>query len=132
MPLQKVIIGWRGLERIINQIIETVNSHEPIEGAGIRITEHKEVGKVIELAALADGKTPTSPTSPTSPGGGGTQQPHLLADSITWYGVKWQGVTVVDPKTCAQSTLSVLVYTGDDNDSIYIAPVKYPFWVEPV
>jgi len=123
--LSRVQIGWKALEKLINETRDRINANMPVEGSGTRI-EDVAGGKMI---SYSPGSTTSSdiqqPT--TTP-----QDPHLLATGIIWYGVKWQSVTVVDPSTCAQSTLSVLVSTGNDNDSITIEPVKYPFWVQPV
>jgi hypothetical protein len=128
--LQRAQIGWKGLQNIINQIIDEVNKQTPLAGTGIH-TEDAVHGITISLANQTGSSTTSSDQTSTG-GGGGVQDPHLLATSVIWYGVKWQDVIVVDPGTCAQSTLSVLVSTRDNNDSITIGPVKYPFWVQPI
>ena len=116
-------MGWRGLENVINRIVEAVNGNDPIEGAGIRITALSN-GKLIEVASSA--MTGNNPGSGNAGGG----QNHILVYNTTWSGVKWQNVTVVDPATCAQSTLSVLVNTGNPSDTV-IVPFSTPLWGGP-
>jgi hypothetical protein len=126
--ISTVQCGIKALEEVLNRIVAAVNARTVVAGAGLTSQETPE-NIVISVANKDDDH---GQQQQTPGGGGGTQDPHLLATSVIWYGVKWQSVTVVDPTTCAQSTLSVLVNTGDNSDSITIAPVKYPFWVQPV
>src|SRR5215468_6921338 len=112
MPLRNVTIGWKALNRIINRIIDTVNANEPLEGAGIRIIEHQN-GKLIELSDTGTTSSPDRNQQQSA-----ISDPHQLIYTITESGVKWQQVTVVDPGTCAQSTITVLTFTGNPNDII--------------
>lgn len=126
IPLEQVIIGWKGLQKIINRIIDHANASVPLEGDGIRIQETAN-GILISTANDAENVGPTAASSGQS---AGQQQNHSTIDKIEWTGVKWQGVTVVDPSTCAQSTLTVLVKTDDPSDSILIG-LTIPLWVDP-
>src|ERR1700746_245972 len=122
--LKNVQMGWKGLQDVINRIIDTVNSQSPVEGSGIRIVD-TDNGKLISVAGETTGQG--------SGGGAQTQQgdPHELVNGLIWRTVKWQEVTVVDPSTCAQSTLTVLVSTGDVNDSIVINFTDTLLWATP-
>jgi len=122
--------AWKDLNDALNKIVNAVNRNAPLEGTGIHLDETGGQGVRINRQDSNSGNT--GDTAAKQQQGSGTQDPHLLADSIEWFGVKWQDVTVVDPSTCAQSPLSVLIHTGNNNDSIVIKPVKYPFWVQPV
>ena len=126
-PLKNVQMGWKGLQDVINRIIDTVNSQTPVEGSGINI-EDSANGKIISVANQTGGGG--GGDSSQTNAGAGAQDPHLLATEIDWHGVKWQDVTVVDPSTCAQSTLTVLTQTKVDTDIVVIT-VQYPFWVAP-
>lgn len=123
-PLKQVRIGWKGLENIINEIIDKVNISVPIEGDGIRIVDAPN-GKVISASSQPASNSASGATTQVA------SQAHSTIDKISWYGVKWQDVTVVDPSTCAQSTLTVLVNTGDESDSILIG-LAIPLWGDPV
>src|ERR1700741_86279 len=119
--LTRVQIGWKGLEDVINEIRNRINVNQPLEGSGIRIEDSPGGGKLISLSP-----SPTTSSDNQQP----ATDPHLLATEVDWHGVKWQDVTVVDPSSCAQSTLSVLTKTGNTDDVVIIT-VKYPFWVAP-
>ena len=109
-PLAQVKVGWAGLEKILNRVIDRVNWNCPVEGAGIRISDGKS-GKIIELASAADGKS--SGTSQAASGGAAT------TTSVLWHGVKWQQVDVMD-SSCNRSTITVLISTGNSGDTITI------------
>lgn len=106
MQLKSVQMGWRGLEEVVNRIVAAVNSNEPIEGSGIRISDTAK-GKLIELAPKNQPQQQT-----TQQGGAGG------AGGI-WHGVKWQDVDVIDAD-CNRSTITVLVNTGNSSDTIQI------------
>src|ERR1700751_4640029 len=120
--LKNVQVGWKGLQDVINRIIDTVNSQTPVEGSGIRIVDTSN-GKLISVAAET--------SSQASGGGGGaqTQQGVTVPVTIQAFDVNnnpvmltvmtdgsgfgtstlaWQPITVVDPSTCAQSTKPLL------------------------
>lgn len=72
MRLESVQFGWLALDKTLNNIIQAINSNEPIEGTGIRISDGSR-GKIIE----------------TSPGAGGRKE--------EWpAGVGWQSMVVID------------------------------------
>ena len=47
--LKNVQMGWKGLQDVINRIIDTVNSQTPVEGSGVRIVDTSN-GKLISVA----------------------------------------------------------------------------------
>ena len=121
MQLQERKVGWLGLERIINDIIRGVNGNEPIEGAGIRVTQTNR-GKIIEVAS-ADGKQPTGSNQAT--GGGGTAQTATIiafdqdmnpitlsvlvsADPQSSTAANWLQVGLMDSTTCAATPKNIL------------------------
>jgi hypothetical protein len=123
--MDHVTIGWRWLERTLNQLIDEHNKQRPLPSSTIAVEESPH-GTLLKVVG-----TPQSQDKNQSQGTG-SQVKHLLATNLIWIGVKWQNVTLIDPaNNCAQSTLRVLVNTGNSNDSISIGPFKYPFWVEP-
>ena len=109
MQLKTIQMGWRGLETVVNKIVDAVNGNDPLEGAGIRITE-TDRGKIIELASDAQSQGPADGQTAAAP-----QQL-----SSVWHGVKWQEVDVMDAN-CNRSTITVLVQTGNSDDSITIS-----------
>jgi hypothetical protein len=125
--LKNVQAGWKGLQDVINRIIDTVNSQTPLEGSGIRIVDTSN-GKLISVASETTGG---GGGGSGGGGGGSTQEPHLLINAEILHGMKWEDVTVVDPVTCAQSTITVLRLTRDLNDSITI-DYSYYYWASPM
>lgn len=126
MRAKEVKTRWKALGNVLNRLVNVINANEPIEGAGIRISDGGKGGKIIETtAALGQSTTAQS-------GQGGTQSaPPNLVSGLTWHGVKFEPVTIVDPSTCAQSTISVLVQTGNNSDSITINFSDYLLWAQP-
>lgn len=111
--LKHVAIGWKALAKIINGIIDQVNNDTPLEGDGIRIIDTAN-GKLISTSALAQ-------TGGSSAGIGAGKTSQFATNTLIWIGVKWQDVIVVDPDTCEQSTLKMLVSTEDAADYVYIS-----------
>lgn len=109
--LKEAKLGWKGLGLIINRIIARVNHNTPLAGDGILITEGPG-GMLIATAAAKNS------------GEGGSQGDKRLqalrTNTLVWVGVKWEDVIVVDPDTCDQSVLKVLVYTGNAADAVYM------------
>jgi hypothetical protein len=91
--LQRAQIGWKGLEDIINQIIDHVNSNTPIEGDGIRIVDGPN-GKVISAAILAVG------------GGSGASPAEVPA------GVGWRQMAVKIPDASGHCVDATFWYWG--------------------
>lgn len=129
MRITHVNIGWRGLENILNQMIDAINSNEPLEGSGIRITTHSPYsGALIETANSASGSPP--PDSGQSAGGGGQMSggqwtsivafdPNGNPVTLNVYSlqgilpggssaIQWGPVSQIDPTTCESSTVTVL------------------------
>ena len=128
MRVGQVRFGWKNLEEVINGLIDAINANEPLEGQGVTVEDKTGGGKMISV--MRQGKQPAGTPAGAPTQGDGAQPQLLRADSIEWYGVKWQDVTIVD-ENCAKSTIKVLVSTGSDSDSIVIAPIKYPIAVFP-
>jgi|SRR5215470_8103626 len=106
MQLRNIQAGWKGFETVINKIINAVNTNEPLEGAGIRITDTSR-GKLIETSDKGSSSSGDTTAAGTAPG------------IVTWHGVAWQDVDVVDAN-CNKSTITVLVQTGNSADLITI------------
>jgi hypothetical protein len=96
MPLRNISIGWRWLNNTLNGIIDEVNQNAPISSDTIALNQTSN-GTVFRTVK---GATQQS----ASNGGGGT----AAYSTITLNDVAWQTVIVVDPNSCAQSTISVL------------------------
>jgi hypothetical protein len=101
MRLAYIKSGWKTLAVRLNKIIDAVNANEPVEGSGIRIIETAN-GKIIQTSA--------------SGASAQSDQPSVQY----WHGVKWQNVDVMD-SDCNKSTITVLVQTGNFDDSILIS-----------
>jgi hypothetical protein len=80
----EIKIGWKQLKTILENIRTAINRNEPVRGAGIKI-DYTETGTIISLETGADGND---------------NAPPITAG-------QWTPVTIVDPTTCAQSTLYV-------------------------
>jgi hypothetical protein len=100
--LSSVKCGIKGLEEVLNRIVLGVNARTVVQGAGLTVNE-SDSGVVISLAAHDDDQ---GQANTTAGGGGGSPSPTYSA--ITINGVQWSDVTIIDPASCAQSTLTVL------------------------
>ena len=110
--LSQVSIGWRWLERTLNRIIDTVNQQKPLGSTTIAIEESPN-GTLLKVVNL----------NSDQPGGSGTsgtqqQQQQQKPQPVVWHNVTWQQVTVVDPVSCAQSQISVLVQNAGTSITI--------------
>ena len=117
-------IGWKTLRADINHLVDAINANQPVEGAGIRIRDGA-AGKVIETA-VTEGNLPGNNASQSQ-----TTAQHGLTNYITWIGVKWVDLTTVDPVTCQQSTVKVLMYTGNASDTVDITIQDINLWSSP-
>src|SRR6201993_5104208 len=123
--LKNVQMGWKGLQDVINRIIDTVNSQTPVEGSGVRIVDTSN-GKLISVAAETSSQDGSGGGAQQSSGGG-----NLVAVTIQAFDInnnpvslmvmvpasssdfgpstlQWQPITVVDPGTCAAGTMPLL------------------------
>jgi hypothetical protein len=86
MIIQKEIkIGWKKLKSILEDFRKALNHNQPVSGNGIVIHE-TDTGCIISLEKLAVEAE--------------AKEPPIMAG-------RWTPVTIVDPTTCAQSTLYV-------------------------
>lgn len=86
--LGRVQIGWKSLEKVINEIRDKINANMPVSGSGIHIEDLGNGGKLISLSP------PPTTSSDSQKQAGPTEG-------------KWMTVTIVDPSTCAQSQIQV-------------------------
>jgi hypothetical protein len=107
--LTQVSIGWRWLERTLNRIISTVNQQKPLGSSTIAIEESPN-GTVLKVVNL-------NSDQPGGSGAGAAQQ-QQKPQPVVWHNVAWRTVTVVDPVSCAQSTITVLVQNAGTNLTI--------------
>jgi hypothetical protein len=110
--LNRFRFEWKALNEALNRIADVVNQNCPLEGDHISLSHNGNLGVAISVSA----QTKKSPGGDQQSGGGAT--------SIIWYGVKWQDVTMVDPSSCTQSTLTVLTKTGNADDVVVIGVVS--------
>jgi|SRR6516225_1176737 len=117
--LQKVRVGWAGLSKIINDMIEAINTNEPVQGDGI----HLESGKAgTTISRTLPGNSPTAPSNQQQGGGVTGNWVTIQAfdanlnpitinvltqgDPGTGSG-NWQQVGLVDPATCQTTQTDV-------------------------
>lgn len=91
--LARVSIGWKWLANHLNAIIDEVNLNTPLGSASITADQSPN-GTVLRVAQQNDQQAQQ----------GGQQQPQ----PVVWHNVGWITVTIVDPVSCAQSSLTVL------------------------
>lgn len=108
--LHKISIGWHWLENVLNSIIDEVNLNAPIGSASIT-TDQSPNGTVLRLAQYND-----QLQHPSTTGGGGPPQPQ--PQPVVWHNVGWVTVTVVDPVSCTQSSLTVLAQKSGSSITI--------------
>jgi hypothetical protein len=122
--MDRITIGWRWLEKTLNEIIDHVNRQKPLASATIAV-EESPTGSLLKAVGAQSG--------PSQAGGAGGGAGYVDDDSayVKWgsypgviHGVSWKAVTIVDPSTCAQSTIQVLI--KDPNGS-----VNWPITIEP-
>lgn len=100
--LKEFKFGWKALNAALNEIADAVNRNSPLEGDGIHLDEHGQQGVSINATNAKGGGNQDQ----SGGGGGGGTAPTYT--QITINGVQWKDVTIIDPATCAQSTLTVL------------------------
>jgi|SRR4029077_9037449 len=103
--LNRISIGWVWLERTFNRIIDEVNQQKPIASSTIAVEESPN-GTLLKVVA-------TQANQPAGSSGAATKPP--APAPVIWHNVAWQQVTVVDPVTCGQSTITVLVQKPENN-----------------
>jgi hypothetical protein len=106
--LKPISSGWQWLERTLNILIEEINAQKPLPSATIAVEEGPN-GTLIKVAGTPKNEPPGS-SGPSS----STPKPQ----PVVWHNVAWQQVTVVDPGSCAQSTIIVLVQSFGKNITI--------------
>lgn len=84
------------MEHTLNTIIDEVNVNRPTGSATIT-ADQSPGGTVLRLVGQNDQQAQQ----------GGQQQPPP-AQPVVWHNVGWVTVTIVDPASCAQSSLTVL------------------------
>jgi len=97
MTVKEIKIGWKQLKTILEGIRNAVNHNQPLQGYGITLHEGDK-GTIISLHREGDGNQDQTQTQTG-------QIPGLF--QLTIYGITLKTVTIVDPTTCAQSTLDV-------------------------
>jgi hypothetical protein len=98
--LNPVLVGWKALGEVLNNIVEGINRRTLIRGDGLTFSETANgVTISLEKKTDSDSTAPTAPAVPTGSSSGGAGGPGS--------GGAWLTVTVVDPNTCAQSTIQV-------------------------
>lgn len=81
---EAIDIGWKKLCKILKEISKAINRNRPVKGDGI-IINHTDTGCIISVEKKEDAEKTPDPSA----------------------GGRWTPVTIVDPATCAQSTLYV-------------------------
>jgi hypothetical protein len=99
--LDRIHIGWHWLERTLNGIIAAVNAQKPLPSATIAIEESPN-GMLLKVVQAQNQPPSTGPAQ----------------QQVVWHDVAWAKVTVVDPTTCAQSSISVLIQSPGNNITI--------------
>lgn len=108
--LTRVSIGWKWLADHLNTIIDEVNVNRPIGSASIT-TDQSPGGTVLRIASPNN----QQPSGGGGDGGGGQQPP---PQPVVWHNVGWVTVTVVDPASCTQSSLTVLAQKSGSSITI--------------
>ncbi len=96
--LHEIKTGWRRLDQPLNEVIRAINRQQPLPSASIAVEESPN-GTLLKVISTGRDQQPSSAGGGGDGGGGGP---------IVWHNVGWTTVTVVDPATCAQSSLTVL------------------------
>ena len=119
--LSRVQIGWKALEKLINETRDRINANMPVEGSGTRI-EDIASGKMISYSSGSTTSPDTSSSQPQQAASGvpvtiqafdTNNNPITITVMTDGNGasgstLQWQPITVVDPSTCAQSTKPLL------------------------
>jgi hypothetical protein len=45
------LFNWKALDKVLHNFREAINTNEPLEGSGIRVTEHTGAGRLIESSS---------------------------------------------------------------------------------
>lgn len=104
--LTRISKGWPWLVNHLNAIIDEVNVNRPAGSATIT-AEQSPGGTVLRVAQQNNQQSQDG-------GSGGQQQPQ----PVVWHNVGWVTVTIVDPASCAQSTLIVLAQKSGSSITI--------------
>lgn len=121
MPLVKNLdagIGWKKLAKTLQTVEKVLNANYPVRGHGITINE-TETGSII----AHDPKTDDDQQQNNNNGIVGPC-------SLRLYDVSFMGATIVDPTTCAQTFVQVLIQDPggwiDINADIELPGVAHP------
>jgi hypothetical protein len=109
--LSRITIGWHWLERTLNGIIAEVNAQKPLPSATIAVEESPN-GTLLKVVGSQNQSQPGAAGAP------GAAAPAPKPQPVIWHDVAWQQVTVIDPSTCAQSTITILVQSRGNNITI--------------
>jgi hypothetical protein len=122
MHLQRVKAGMKGLEIVLNKIIDAINANEPLEGAGMRFEKNAN-GTIINLGAQSlggagsgSGSSSGVGTSPATDDDSqmqsdiATLKQQVLTLQNLLQNAAWTTVATVNPSTCAQSSINVLTH----------------------
>jgi hypothetical protein len=119
-------MGWKGLEEVINQMVQAINNEVALEDARIEITDTNR--DKFEVSKIVRGSTDA---------GEGLCSARAIqgqTDTLRWDGIKWHDLRVVDSATGEQSMILVLVRgiespSGFGGDSITITTDDYTIWI---
>ncbi|SRR5258708_4999529 len=106
--IERISIGWVWLDHTLNRIIDQINRQHPIGSTSVAIEESPN-GTLFKVAGA-----PQTDQASSNRGASGA----LKSKPVVWNGVGWVTVTVVDPTTCAQSTLTVLAQKPNSSITI--------------
>lgn len=107
MPLNHVDIGWEWLRDTLNTIIDEVNEQKPLQSASIAI-EETPYGTLLKV--IPADKYDTGAAAGNQQGSQQQQPPQQQQPQpVIWHGVTFRPITIVDPVSCAQSQVLVLV-----------------------
>jgi uncharacterized spore protein YtfJ len=98
--LKQVSLGWKKLTNDLNGVIDRTNQMRIIPSASVGVSETP--GGVV-LSVLQPDKDKSQPGG--GGGGGGSGAP----TAIVLNNMAWQTVQVVDPGTCIESYITVLI-----------------------
>jgi hypothetical protein len=112
--LSRIHIGWHWLERTLNGIIAEVNAQKPLPSATIAVEESPN-GTLLKVVGA---QNQSQPGAPGAPGPAAPTPPTPKPPPVVWHNVTWQQVTVIDPSSCVQSTITVLVQSAGNNITI--------------
>lgn len=126
--LSSVQCGIKPLEGVLNRMVDGINARTPVAGAGILIRE-SDGSVVISATKKDDDKGQTgSQGGGQGQGGGGSL---AGATSIRIYDVSFIDSAIVDPTTCQQTYVKVLIQDpgGWIDFNVYIGGNAPDTWV---